>query len=100
MKTIALAFSGFILFSTGVFAAEIMDADAVRKLLTGNTVHGLRGNGETLKNYFSPDGKIYRLELQSRTFIAEVRDLLNDYNQSGLTTAFNSTCTSPSRIRL
>lgn len=62
MKTIAWAFTGFILFSTSVLAAEFMDADAVRKLLTGNTVHGLRASGDTVKNYFSPDGKLYRLE--------------------------------------
>ena len=60
MKTIAFAFAGFVLFSTGAYAAETMDADAVKKLISGNTAHGLAPNGGTPKNYFSPDGKLYR----------------------------------------
>ena len=60
MKTITFAFTGFVLFSTGAYAAETMDADAVKKLISGNTVHGLAPNGNTQKNYFSPDGKTYR----------------------------------------
>ncbi len=60
MKTITFALAGFVLFSTGAYAAETMDADAVKKLISGNTVHGLAPNGNTQKNYFSPDGKTYR----------------------------------------
>ena len=59
MKTVTFAFSGLVLFSTWAHAGETLDADAVKKLISGNTVHANRGN---LKNYFSPDGKIYRLE--------------------------------------
>ena len=60
MKTITFAFAGLALFSTGAYAAETMDADAVKKLISGNTVHGLAPNGNPQKNYFSPDGKTYR----------------------------------------
>lgn len=60
MKSITFAFAGFALFATGAHAAETLDADAVRKLISGNTVHGLAPNGNTQKNYFSPDGKTYR----------------------------------------
>jgi hypothetical protein len=59
MKTVKFAFAGFVLFSTWAHAGETLDAAAVKKLISGNTVHTNRG---TLKNYFSPDGKIYRHE--------------------------------------
>jgi hypothetical protein len=60
MKTITFVFAGFVLFSTVAYAAETMNADAVKELISGNTVHGLAPNGNTQKNYFSPDGKTYR----------------------------------------
>ena len=60
MKAITLVFSGFVLFSTGSFAAETLDADAVKKLISGNTVDGLAPNGNTQKNYFAPDGTTIR----------------------------------------
>lgn len=60
MKTIALAFAALAIFSTSVQAAETLDAEGVKKLLTGNTVHGLAPNGKTQKNYFAPDGKTAR----------------------------------------
>ena len=47
-------------FSAFVHAAETLDAEAVKKLLTDHTVHGLAPNGNTQKNYFSADGKTYR----------------------------------------
>lgn len=60
MKKIAFVFAGWVLLSTGVYAAETLDAEAIKKLLTGNTVHGLAPNGNTQKNYFAPDGKTFR----------------------------------------
>jgi len=60
MKTITFALAGFVLFSTGAYAAETLDADAVKKLISGNTVHGLTPNGKTPKIYFSSDGKAFR----------------------------------------
>lgn len=60
MKTIAFVFAGFVLFSTGAYAAETLDADAVKKLISGNTAHGLTPNGKTPKIYFSSDGKAFR----------------------------------------
>lgn len=60
MKTLTFVLAGFVLFSTGAYAAETLDADAVKKLISGNTVHGLAPNGNTQQNYFSPDGKTYR----------------------------------------
>jgi len=60
MKTITFAFASLILFSTGAHAAEPLSADAVKKLLSGNTAHALSTTGNTPKNYFAPDGKLYR----------------------------------------
>lgn len=60
MKTLTIIFTGLVLFATGAYAAETLDADAVKQLISGNTVHGLFPNGDTQKNYFSPDGKTYR----------------------------------------
>ena len=60
MKKIVFIFAGWALLSTGVYGAETLDMDAVKKLLTGNTVHGVAPNGNTQKNYFAPDGKTYR----------------------------------------
>lgn len=60
MKTTTLALAGFVFFSASAHAAETLDAEAVKKLITGNTAHGLTPNGGTPKNYFSPDGKLYR----------------------------------------
>lgn len=42
-------------------AGETLDAEAVKKLLTGKTALALSvGYSAELKNYFSPDGKLYR----------------------------------------
>lgn len=60
MKTMIFVFSGCVFFSSVACAAEKMDAAAVKELISGNTVHGLASNGNTQKNYFSPDGKTYR----------------------------------------
>lgn len=60
MKTIALALAGFFVLTATAQAAETLDAVAVKKLITGNTVHGIAPNGNTQKNYFAPDGKTYR----------------------------------------
>ena len=60
MKRIAYACAGVVLVSSWVHAAETLDADAVRKLITGNTAHGMKNDGSTMKNYFSPDGKLVR----------------------------------------
>lgn len=51
-----------VLSSGAALAGETLDAAAVKKLITGNTVLAQRGNGSTVKNYFSPDGKLIRLE--------------------------------------
>ena len=51
---------GIILFSTLAFAAETLDADAVKKLLIGHTLHDVRLNGTKVKSYFAADGKLYR----------------------------------------
>lgn len=61
MKKVAFAFAGVVLFSTWAHAAETLDAGTVKKLVTGNTVVGVLPDGGTIKNYFSDDGKIYRL---------------------------------------
>lgn len=60
MKKVAFAVAGIVLFSSSAHAAATLDADAVRKLITGNTAHGLKNDGSTVKNYFSPDGKLVR----------------------------------------
>jgi len=60
MKIITFACAGLLLFSTLAHAGETLDADAVKKLITGNTVDGLAPNGNTQKNYFAPDGKTFR----------------------------------------
>ena len=60
MKRIAMAFAGCVLFSSLAHAGETLGADAVKKLVTGNTAHGLAPNGATPKIYFSPDGKLLR----------------------------------------
>lgn len=58
MKT--LAFIGLLLVSCMSFAAETLDAAALKKLLTGNTVDALAPNGNTFQVYFSGDGKLIR----------------------------------------
>ena len=60
MRTLAVA--GFVLFPTWAHAAETLDGNAVRKLLTDNTVNGLRPDGNTVKIHFATDGKVYRQE--------------------------------------
>lgn len=60
MKVAILALAGLMVFSASAQAAETLDAGAVKKLITGNTVHGLSPSGGTQKNYFAPDGKTYR----------------------------------------
>jgi len=60
MKKVAFAVASVVLLSSWVHAAATLDADAVRKLITGNTAHGLKNDGSTVKNYFSPDGKLVR----------------------------------------
>lgn len=43
------------------FAEETLDAAAVKKLLSGNTVEGLSANsGNTFLTYFTADGKLVR----------------------------------------
>lgn len=54
------AVAGLLMMSAFAQAGETLDADAVRKLITGNTVHGLSPTGVTQKNYFGPDGKTIR----------------------------------------
>lgn len=61
MKTITFAFAGLVLFSTWAHAGETLDAAAVKKLLSGKTAHSLSATGNTSKNHFAPDGKLYRL---------------------------------------
>ncbi|MDP1682944.1 MAG: hypothetical protein Q8L39_14380 [Burkholderiales bacterium] len=60
MKFITLAVAALLLFSTWVHAGETLNADAVKKLITGNTIDGLAPNGNTQQNYFAPDGKTIR----------------------------------------
>jgi hypothetical protein len=60
MKKITFALAGFVLFSTCAHAAETLDADAVKKLITGNTVLGQTSSGTAPKIYFAADGKAYR----------------------------------------
>ena len=60
MKTTLLAFASLVLFSTWAHAGDTLDAAAVKKLISGNTVDGLTPNGDTQKNYFAPDGTTIR----------------------------------------
>ena len=59
MKKITFAFAALVLFSAWAHAAETLDAEAVKKLITDKTVHAQTPRGP-LKTYFSPDGKAYR----------------------------------------
>ena len=58
MKKITLAFAALVLFSAWAHAAEALDAEAVKKLITDKTVHAQTPRGP-IKTYFSPDGKAY-----------------------------------------
>lgn len=60
MKRFTFVFAGLVLFSLGAYAGETLDADAVKKLISGNTVQGVTPNGKTPKIYFSSDGKAIR----------------------------------------
>lgn len=60
MKTVTLVFASLMLFSAWAHAEDALDADAVKKLITGNTVDGLATNGNTQQNYFAPDGTTIR----------------------------------------
>jgi hypothetical protein len=62
MKKVILTLTGFMLLSTWAHAAETLDADAVRKLISGNTVHGLTADGRTPKIHFAADGTAIRKE--------------------------------------
>lgn len=58
MKTLALF--GLLLVSPMSFAEETLDAAAVKKLLSGNTVEALASSGNTFQTYFAADGKLIR----------------------------------------
>lgn len=60
MKLLAIACAFFLLASTVAHAEKTLNADEIKKLITGNTVLGMAPNGMTQKNYFSPDGKTIR----------------------------------------
>lgn len=63
MKKTLFLFSALMLSSSLVQAGETLDAAAVKALITDKTVTGTRTkDGATLKNYFAPDGKVYRFE--------------------------------------
>lgn len=62
MKNIILFSAGLFFFHAYALAGETLDAAAVKKLITGNTALVQRGDGTTLKTYFSPDGKVIRYE--------------------------------------
>ena len=62
MKQGILALTALIVCCGSALAGETLDAAAVVKLITGNTVHVLRSDGTTIKNYFSTDGKVIRYE--------------------------------------
>lgn len=59
MKARTLVFASLGMVCSGAQAAETLDADAVRKLISGNTVHSVSPAG-AFKNYFAPDGKAVR----------------------------------------
>jgi hypothetical protein len=59
MKAHAFVFTSLCMISIGAHAVETLDADAVRKLISGNTAHSVSPAG-AFKNYFSPDGKAVR----------------------------------------
>jgi len=62
MKRIAVAFAGFALVASLAHAGERLDADAVKALITDKSLTFTRASdGGINRNYFSPDGKIYRL---------------------------------------
>ena len=60
MKTVSIAFVSMCLASGFVHAADEMDADSVKSLIMGNTVHAVNAQGVAQKNYFAPDGTTYR----------------------------------------
>ena len=62
MKTALFALTGILLAPTWVHAEETLDADAVRKLISGNTVHGLTTDGKTPSIHFASDGTAIRKE--------------------------------------
>jgi hypothetical protein len=62
MKKTLFAMTCLFLFSAWAHAAETLDADAVRKLISGNTVHGLTADGRTPKIHFAADGTAIRKE--------------------------------------
>lgn len=58
MKSLALI--GLLVIPSMTFAAEPLDAAALKTLLTGNTAEVLSAGGNTWQIYFSPDGKLIR----------------------------------------
>lgn len=62
MKKTMACVAGFILFYGVAQAGDRLDAEAIKKLITGNTVNVVRGDGSSIKNYFSADGKVIRYE--------------------------------------
>jgi len=60
MKKFLLATAGVMMLSSTAYAGEPLDANAVKKLISGNTAHGLAPNGMTPKIYFAADGKLIR----------------------------------------
>ena len=62
MKQGILALTALIVCCGSALAGEMLDAAAVVKLISGNTVHVLRSDGTVLKNHFAPDGKVIRYE--------------------------------------
>ncbi len=62
MNKALLSLAGLLVLCGSAQAGETLDAAAVKKLITGNTAHIQRGDGSSLKTYFSPDGKVIRHE--------------------------------------
>lgn len=60
MKQLVIAGAALLLVSTSVQAADTLNAEAVKRLIAGNTAHGLTPSGATPKIYFAADGKLVR----------------------------------------
>ena len=62
MKKAIFTMIGLLMFWTSAWADETLDADGVRKLISGNTVHGLTKDGKNPKIHFAADGTAIRKE--------------------------------------
>jgi len=59
-KLAIAVFVGGLVASSHTMAAGTLSGEEVKKLIVGNTAHGVAPSGKPMKNYFDPSGTLVR----------------------------------------